>query len=72
MLPLQAKDEWSRDDQARVKEFLGDNQDRLIEVAHEQGFDDTSRPVWETSVLRAYVKGIAEAWRRVCEEMGSR
>lgn len=71
MLPLQDKDEWSSDDRKQVKESLGDDQGRLFDVAREQGFDDSSRPVWETSMLRAYVKGIAEAWRRVCEEMGS-
>ena len=71
MLPLQDKDDWASDEQKRVKESLGDDHDDLLKVAREHGFDETSRPVWETSVLRAYVKGIAEAWRRVCEEMGA-
>ena len=72
MLPLQQKDEWSSEDHEQVKESLGVDQETLQKVAREQGFDDTSRAVWETSVLRAYVNGITEAWRRVCEEMASR
>jgi hypothetical protein len=72
MLLLQDKDEWAGDERQRVKESLGDGQDRLLAVAREHGFDESSRPVWETSVLRAYTKGVADAWRRVCEEMGAR
>ena len=43
----------------------------MNEHAQKQGYTEHTHPRWKLEVYRGYVKGVAAAWKRVCEEMES-
>ncbi len=41
------------------------------EHIQKHGYTERSHPTWRHEIFRGYVKGVAAAWKRVCDEMES-
>lgn len=63
--------ELGPDENATVEELLGDGLQEVQEFTNGQNYDKDSLPVRRTAVYRGYLKGVADAWKQVCEKMES-
>jgi hypothetical protein len=67
---LNAAETFEPEDLEVVAEALG-GQKTLARLVSDEGLDDRTHPVCRESICRGYVKGVADAWARVCEQMRS-
>jgi hypothetical protein len=68
MLKLNDAGELQSADLEEVAKAMGGRQ-TLTELARGQGVDDQTHPTWRQSICGGYVKGVADAWARVCEQI---
>lgn len=57
------------DERARIRECLGKANDGLLKAAEKIGYHSGTHPVLEADLHRGVVRGVVDAWERVCEKM---
>ena len=53
----------------RIGELLGKNGDALRKSAKKLGYRPETHPGLETDLFQGVVRGVTDAWGRVCEQM---
>jgi len=53
----------------RIGEFLGENRDALRKSAKTLGYRPETHPGLENDLFHGVVRGVTDAWGRVCEQM---
>lgn len=66
---IEDSDDPSSADQHEIEKALGDHKAKIADFAAQHQIDESTHPLWRTSICSGYVNGVAAAWKRVCEEM---
>ncbi len=59
----------SKDDVAELEGAIGDDKKNIDAAFKKLDLDEQSFPAWRQVAHRGYAKGVAAAWKQVCERM---
>jgi len=66
---MDCNEHLSDDDVEAIEKAIGDDKKSLTDVLQDEGHNDDSYPTWRFDAYRGYLKGVADAWQRVREQM---
>lgn len=72
LLAINNADDLTEGDVNTIRETVGEDAKTIDRYAAEHGIDERCNPTWHLAVYSGYVKGVASAWKDVCETMRSK
>ena len=69
LLNVEDVEELTNDDLVLVKQANQDRSDQIDHFGWTHGYRDQTHPTWRVAVYTGYLKGVSDAWSKVCEQM---
>ena len=69
LLDVGEADSLTSENIVAIEKTMGQDLKSAEAFSQEQGCDERSHPTWRNAICEGYLKGVAAAWTRVCEQM---